>query len=144
MKKLRSLLCIVLAISMVLVFAACSKDGGGSDTGKSGGANIVKEDATADSAGKPNSGSSGGSSSTDSGKTETKDEDSGKTDAAPAEDTAGIPEDQLPDPNIKSTALHMFSNVDEYLNRPHEIQKGSSITLLCSDVPSYVPWNSTA
>ena len=143
MKKLRAVLCIVLALSMVLVFAACSKDGGsdtGTDSGKSGsGPNIVKEDATTGSAGKPSSsaGTSSGSTSTDSGSTET---------AAPAADTpADIPADQLPDPNMTSTALHMFSSLDEYYNRPHEIQPGTTVRLVATnDVPAYTPWNATA
>ena len=32
MKKVRSLLCILLALSMVLLFCACAKDGGTEDT----------------------------------------------------------------------------------------------------------------
>ncbi len=144
MKKLRAILCIVLALSMVLVFAACSKDsnsGSGTESGKSGGAKIVKEDATSASAGKPNSsaGISSGSSDSSSSDSETT------APASAPEGTADVPADQLPDPNMTSTALHMFSNLEEYYNRPHEIEKGSSIRLLATnDVPAYTPWNATA
>ncbi|MBR2520580.1 MAG: ABC transporter substrate-binding protein [Oscillospiraceae bacterium] len=127
MKKLKAILCIVLALSMVLVFAACAKDSGSGDSGK-------KDDA----------GSSGSSSTqTDSGNSDSGSGSSASV--APAEDTSNIPQDQLPDPNMTSTALHMFSSLDEYYNRPHELVPGSSVHLLATnDVPSQVPWNATA
>lgn len=127
MKKLKAILCIVLALSMVLVFAACAKDSGSSDSGK-------QPDSSSD-AGKNDSSTPAGS---DSG-------DSAEPSSEPVAPPADIPEDQLPDPNIKSTALHMFSSLDEYFNRPHEIVPGSSIHLLATnDVPSQLPWNATA
>ena len=134
MKKFRAILCIVLALSMVLVFAACAKDGGSTDSG-------TKTDTSTDSGSKTDSGSSS-STPADSGKTDTT---TPEESSAPVEVPADIPQDQLPDPNIQSTALHMFASLDEYFNRPHEIVPGSSIHLLATnDVPSQLPWNATA
>jgi len=61
----------------------------------------------------------------------------------PAEQTAAAKPEAEPAEKVESRADYVISNVDEYLNRPRELQPGSKVTLICSDVPSQLPWNCT-
>jgi len=127
MKKFRTLLCILLAVAMVLSFAACGKK-----TDDKAPADDAADNKPADDANKP----------ADDGKEDAPPADDGGDDVAPP--PADIPEDQLPNPDIQPNALLMMSSVDEYLNRPHEIQPGTELTFHTNDVPAQTPWNATA
>ena len=114
MKKFRALLCILLAVAMVLAFAACGKK--------------TDDNKPADDA----------ADNTPAGDNTPADEntpDDGETPDAPVDS---------PDAGIEPEPLLMISSVDEVLNRPHEIQPGTSVTFHTNDVPAYTPWNATA
>jgi len=126
MKKFRTLLCILLAVAMVLSFAACGKK-----TDDKAPADDAAENKPADDANKP----------ADDGKDDAPADEGGDEVAPPAAD---YPEEMLPDAEIQPNSLLMMSSVDEYLNRPHEIQPGTELTFHTNDVPAQTPWNATA
>jgi len=115
MKKVRSLLCILLALSMVLLFCACAKDGGTEDT--------------PDTTGKP-------ATAAPTEKPEEKPEE--KPGEEPGETPAGPVEE------VVSKDTYVIHTVEDYYNRPKQIQKGTEVTLICTDVPSHVPWNAVS
>ncbi len=101
MKSYRSILCILLAAAMVLVFCACGKD----ETPKTS----------------PTPGTES---------------------AAPSE---GTPEESTtPGETVQSKDTFLLSDPAEFTGRPKQIQSGTSVNLICSDVPSQVPWNCVA
>jgi len=60
------------------------------------------------------------------------------------EETPDAPAVDSPDAGLQEEPLIMINDVDEVLNRPREIQPGTSLTFHSNDVPAYTPWNATA
>ncbi len=112
MKRYRTVLCILLALTMVLAFCACNKEEKPPAVTESAGTTSAKPTQPAPSSAPPS--------------------------AKPTET------DPTPTQTVQSRDDYVISTVDEYLNRPHEIQPGTSVTLICSDIPSQVPWNSVS
>jgi len=121
MKKFRSILCILLAVVMVLSFAACGKK-----TDDKAPADDAADNKPADDANKP----------ADGGEDKPDDGESAPPSAAPGDGVVDT-----------SVALQdtIITSMDEYENRPEGIQPGTEITyVMMNDTPAYVPWNASA
>jgi len=63
---------------------------------------------------------------------------------SPAPESTNEPEPiQSPDEGLAPDNLTLISDVQQVLDRPHEIQPGSVVTLHAHDVPAYTPWYAT-
>ena len=118
MKKFRTLLCILLAVAMVLSFAACGKK--------------TDDKAPADDA----------ADNAPAGDNKPADDNAPAGDEG-GEETPDAPVDS-PDAGLQPEPLIMINDVDQVLNRPHEIAPGTKLTFHSNDVPAYTPWNATA
>ena len=125
MKKFRTLLCILLAVAMVLSFAACGKKADDQAPADDAADNQPADDnKPADDANQP--------------------ADDGE-DAPPADDGGDeTPAVDSPDVGFENSVAIMYKDIDEVLNKPHELQPGTSATFHVNDVPAQTPWNCTA
>ena len=114
MKKLKTLLCILLSFAMLLGFAACGKNDGA---------------ASEDEAATPPS------------------EETAPTQPA-ADENEDVFEIVIPEVNpnlgLEADSLVLINDVQQVLDRPHQIQPGTKVTICINDVPAYTPWNAAA
>jgi len=102
-------------MAMSLLFCACAKDSDGE---------------TPDTTSKPTQ-SAPPTAKPEEKPTETPESKPGETPAGPAE-------------KVESKDTFVISTVEDYYNRPAGIQKGTEVTMICSDVPSHVPWGAVS
>ena len=116
MKKLRAIMCILLAVTMILVFCACEKK------------EQTEEDTSTQTA----------ETSEPTQNTETTEPTQSTETTAPSETTQT---DDPADDQVSEAGLILTSQSD-YENRPREIQEGTVLNYLAgADVPSQLPWN---
>ncbi len=132
MKKTRQILCLLLALAMVFALCACAK---------------TEE--------KPAADDKSSSTGTDSGKTETADntkteEDKSSSSGTSADITAQGNNDKDKEGVTTESGITVIQdtvilNMEEYENRPHEIQPGTNIKfVMFNDVPAQLPWNDSS
>jgi len=87
-----------------------------------------------------------GACAKDSGKEGTPDATAKPTEQTPADTDTPDSTEEPGDPGeptekVESKDTYIINTVEDYYNRPKQIQKGTEVTLICTDVPSQLPWN---
>ncbi len=139
MKKFRAAICVILALSMVFAFCACSKAEPGTDKGS---------ETASDSGSKPadaqNTPGSQDGQDTQSGQ-DAQSADSGSQGADAPEETKSADSQVIGADSSESKVHGTFEpNLEEAAAKPGSVQPGTVLNYASMDYPAQLPWNDTS